>query len=188
MTTPLATTNDTSRLYEVAILLPASLTDKEKQQTLKGIDELFAERSITVQQKAEWKRMGLAYSIKGNTEGQYLFFYVEGNPEVMQELDRVLTIEKGVLRHLVLRLPEGYALTDWTAHFAEWKESLEKAQEEQAKQREEALKKKIVKRAVKKAAAPVAPVSEKVVAGEEIEEEELEEKIGEIISDEDLNL
>lgn len=167
--------------------MPASLGDKEYSQTQKNIDVLFAEKNAKLLHKDEWGRMGLAYKIKGSTEGRYIMYYYEIAPDNIPEIDKGMRLEKGVLRHLFTKIPEDYKLVDWAAHFATWKKEGEKRAEQKEEEREEALKKKIVKRAAKKTVEPVsAPVDRK--KKESLEEEELEEKLGELISDEDLNL
>lgn len=183
-------TTDDTRVYEIAILLSAEASDKEKSDTLKNVEELFAEKQLRVHRKDEWKAMGLAYPIKGQKRGQYVIFYVEGKPNAAHEIDASLKIERGVLRHITIKLPPNYEIVDWAEHFASWKASLEKEKEDLSKQHEEELKKKMVQRAIRqgavkkeeeKLAAPAAPAAIVVEA-------ELEEKIGELISDENLNL
>ncbi len=191
-TTVIHPTSDETRVYEIAILLPGSSTDKDKQETLRNIGSLLSERQLTVRERREWRKMGLAYTIKRETQGQYVFFYVEGAPSALLELDSQLKIERGVLRHLVTKLPPHYELTDWEAHYTAWKEGLAKEEEDKAKEHEEALKKKIVQRAIRQNAAPAPkkdePREKEVVAGEEVSEKEIAEKLGELMSDEDLNL
>ncbi len=177
---------DELRLYEISILLPADLTDKEKKEALKGVDDLFKEKDVKILHTDEWKKIGLAYNIKGNSHGQYTIYYVEGDPKALHELDSSLQFERSILRHLIIKLPVPYEVVDWTAHYTEWKESKVQEKEEQAKEKEEEMKRKIVQRATKKPAAVKAPVEEK--KPEAIEEAELEEKISELVSDEDLNL
>lgn len=190
MPTLLNPTTDDTRVYEIALLLPAETSDKEKSDTLKNVEELFAEKQLRVHHKDEWKTMGLAYPIKGQKVGQYVIFYVEGKPASAHEIDASLKIERGVLRHLTIKLPPNYEVVDWAEHFASWKASLEKEKEDLSKQHEEELKKKMVQRAIRqgamkkeeeKPAAPSAPAAIVVEA-------ELEKKIDELISDEDLKL
>lgn len=177
---------DELRLYEIAVLLPTDLNDKEKKDAIKGVEDIFKEKDMKVLHTDEWKKIGLAYNIKGNSHGQYVIFYVEGDGTALKELDSSIRFEKNVLRHLIIKLPVPYEVVDWTAHYTEWKESKEKEVEERAKEKEEEKKRKIVQRATRK--APVKEVKEETKKTEEVEEAELEEKISELVSDEDLNL
>lgn len=183
-------TSEETRIYEIAVLIAADLTDKEKQETLRTIEGILAERGMQMREKDEWRRMGLAYPIQGKTQGQYIIFYVEGKPAAISDLDRQLKIERGVLRHLIIKLPPNYKVVNWEAHYNAWKEGLVKEEEDIKKEREEVLKKKIIQRATKKTVKEGKGEEEKAEKKEvlEISEKEISEKLGELISDENLNL
>lgn len=195
MTAILTPKGEDTRLYEIAILLPGDASDKDKQETLRSIAELFNEKEITIVKKDEWKRMGLAYTLKGQTHGQYVIYYVEGKPAVMPSMDDQLKIERGVLRHLIVKLPPKYEVVDWGEHYKQWKEGLVKEEEDIAKEHEEHLKKKIVQRAMRQGTAPATrkpsdAADQQLTAApaEELSTKQLSEKLGELISDEDLKL
>jgi small subunit ribosomal protein S6 len=181
----LTPTTDTVRIYECAVLVPASLSDKEYSATLKNIEELFVEKGAKLLHKDDWGRMGLAYRIKGNAEGRYVIYYYEIAPGHIREISRGVQLEKGVLRHMLITMPDRYEVQDWAAHFASWKDEKKSRAAKQVEKKEEELKKKIVQRAARKTVEPpVAPAEKK--EGEVVERKELEKKIGELISDEDL--
>ena len=48
----------------------------------------------------------LAYEINDQKEGFYLQFNFTAEPDFPKELDRVLKITEGVLRHLIIRTDE----------------------------------------------------------------------------------
>lgn len=183
MTTTTATELDT-RTYECAVILPIALTQKELNETIKNVEGAFAEKDAKQIAKCEWGKRGFAYKIKGYKEGLYLVFVYAVKPEYIREIDEVIHLEKNVLRHILISVPTDYKMVDWGAKLREWIDGREKEHEQKEEGRQEALKKKIVKKATKK------PAVEKV----EVETDEkkgnvnLEEKLGEIISDEDLNL
>ncbi len=188
-----ASSEDT-RVYECAVLFPANLSDKEYQDALKEIESLFTEKGATLIHKDEWGRRGLAYKIKGHTEGKYVVWHWEMEPKHIRDTEAALLIEKMVLRHLLIRVDDGYEIQNWSVLFKEWLEQREKEEEEAEKEREEELKKKIVQKVAKKAPAATPVVeqatepSNKAEVAEEVSEEELGEKLDEIISDEDLKL
>jgi small subunit ribosomal protein S6 len=183
----LAPTAEDTRIYECAILVPASLSEKEYKETLKNVEDFFTEKGATLLHKDEWGRRGLAYRIKGHTEGQYIVYHYEMKPLGLKELDHSLRLEKGVLRHLLIRVPDGYEVLDYSKRFDEWKQEKDQEEEALAQKKEEELKKKIVKRATKKAPAPVQKEPTKDAHAEE-GTGKLEDKLEELISDEDLNL
>ena len=111
-----------------------------------------------------------------------MVYLYELRPENAQAMDAALILEKPVLRHLLVKIPKHYEFVTFAERAAAWAKEKENEVQEKEKEREETLKQKMIHRAAK-----VAPVKEerKSIAPEE---GALEEKLGEIISDEDLHL
>jgi len=53
-----------------------------------------------------WGKRRFAYEINHRTEGYYVVLQARAEPQVMQELHRVLSLADEVLRHKVLHIPE----------------------------------------------------------------------------------
>jgi small subunit ribosomal protein S6 len=96
------------RPYEVAIILDASLDDTIIRQTTDGILDFVKSKGGTPGRVDRWGRRTFAYEMKKRTEGYYLFVDVTADPQVLSDLDRMLTLSDDVVRHRVIRLPEGY--------------------------------------------------------------------------------
>ncbi len=95
------------RPYEVAIILDASLDDTIIRQTTDGIIDFVKSKDGIPGRIDRWGRRTFAYEMKKRTEGYYLFVDVTAEPSVLSELDRMLTLSDDVVRHRVIRLPEG---------------------------------------------------------------------------------
>jgi small subunit ribosomal protein S6 len=95
------------RPYEVAVILDASLDDTIIRQTTDGIIEFVKSKGGTPGRVDRWGRRTFAYEMKHRTEGYYLFVDVTAEPQVLSDLDRMLTLSDDVVRHRVIRLPEG---------------------------------------------------------------------------------
>jgi small subunit ribosomal protein S6 len=54
-----------------------------------------------------WGKRRFAYEVNHRTEGYYVVLQARAEPPAMQELHRVLSLADEVLRHKVLRIPEG---------------------------------------------------------------------------------
>jgi small subunit ribosomal protein S6 len=52
----------------------------------------------------KWGRRRLAYQIGQNNEGYYTIMTFQGENQTIDELDRVLKITDGVIRHMIVRL------------------------------------------------------------------------------------
>ena len=50
----------------------------------------------------EWGKRRLAYPINYETEGYYVLFQFESNPEFPSELNRIYNITDGILRTLII--------------------------------------------------------------------------------------
>jgi small subunit ribosomal protein S6 len=95
------------RPYEVAIILDATLDDAIIRQRTDGIVDFVKSKGGTAGRIDRWGRRTFAYEMKKRTEGYYLFVDVTGEPAVLADLDRMLTLSDDVIRHRVIRLPEG---------------------------------------------------------------------------------
>lgn len=176
-------------LYELCVLYPVNLSQKEEQTLLKDIHALFEEAGGKLTQKDLWGRRGLAYPIKKQTEGNFMIAYYEIDPSKVKEIDRQLRILPNLLRHLIVKPPKGYVIVKYSERFLEWQKSQVTAQETTRKEEEQRLQKKVSDRAkvqakraeaqkVKKADAPRAAAS-----GAEIGK-----KLDELISDDTIGL
>ena len=61
------------------------------------------EANSTNLQVEEWGKRKLAYDINYESEGYYVLYTFEANPDFPAELTRVLNITDGVLRSIVVR-------------------------------------------------------------------------------------
>ena len=95
------------RPYEVAVILDASLDDNEIRTTTDGIVDFVKQKGGTPGRIERWGRRPFAYEMKHRTEGYYLFIEVTAEPSVLAELDRMLGLSDDVVRHRVIRLPDG---------------------------------------------------------------------------------
>jgi small subunit ribosomal protein S6 len=91
-------------LYEIGIVLSTTFEEAERNALL---DEL---RAIIVKEGAElvnenvWGKRGLAYEIKHQREGFYVFWKFNGAGPVVKALEFKLRVSELVLRYLTLNL------------------------------------------------------------------------------------
>ncbi|RMG89392.1 MAG: 30S ribosomal protein S6 [Chloroflexi bacterium] len=93
-----------NREYELAVVFRV---DPNEQVINEAIDEVKAWVEENEQSKVtnidRWGRRRLAYQIKKQREGYYVFYTIEGSPSFLPELERNLKISEKVLRYLVVR-------------------------------------------------------------------------------------
>ncbi len=188
--TQLVPSSEDTRIYEIAILYPYPMVQKEEQLLLKEFTRLLEEAGAKEVSRDVWGRRGLAYPIKGSTEATVLIFYVDMDPSKLKELDQQLKILKGVLRHLIVKPPKHYQLVSYAKAFADWQAYKSTAGERAAQEKEEQLKQKVLEKAkrqvkrpetrsaAKKSDTPAAPMKGAA----------LDAQLDKLISDDDLNL
>lgn len=97
------------RPYEVMIILDAGLEDDAIRAAIDRSVELIRSRGGNPGQIDRWGKRRFAYELNHRTEGYYVLLEATAEPAVMAELDRALFLADDVLRHRVIRLPEGIA-------------------------------------------------------------------------------
>jgi small subunit ribosomal protein S6 len=92
--------------YDLMILIDAEAADDgraaiidEVRRQISGSGELRGD--------ADWGRRKLAYEIDHRPEAHYHLFQFEATPELLNQLDRSLSINDAVMRHRIIRLTEG---------------------------------------------------------------------------------
>lgn len=87
------------RIYELTVILNASLDKAVLEKTLSKLEKLLGK----VKEKKDLGKKVLAYPIKKQKEGLYYYFELEMDASKIKDLDHRLKTEEGVLRHLIVR-------------------------------------------------------------------------------------
>lgn len=184
-------------LYELCVLSPVNLSQKEEQTLLSGIEELFAEAEGKLVAKDAWGRRGLAYRIKKQTEGNFVIYYFEVNPQKLKEVDKQLRILPNVLRHLIVKPPKEMlpliakgTPVKYSERYEQWIKDQATAVETERREEEGRLQKKVADRAkiqAKRTEVKKKEVQKKVPTST-LEEADLSKKLEELISDDTLGL
>lgn len=172
------------RIYEIAVLYPFPMNQKEDTELQKAIEEIFAEAKAKLVLKDVWGRRGLAYKIGGYSEGTFIIYYYEIEPLKIKDIDVQLRILKGMLRHMIVKPPKNYQIVPYADHYASWKNQEKLMQEKAVMDKEERLKKQVVEKASRQNKKEEKPeVKAKPMTGAAITEE-----LDKLISDKDLNI
>ena len=178
-------TEDT-RLYECAVLYPYPFSQKEESDLLKQVEELFAEAGAKQVAKDLWGRRGLAYRIGGFDEGNFAIYHWDMDPAKVKEVDQQLKILKGVLRHMIVKPPEGYHIVKFSEEYVKWQERAKVEEEDRAREKEERLKKRMVEKAKRTSAKPEAP--RKAAPAGEAKSKDFTTQIDKLISTDQIDL
>lgn len=175
--------DDESRLYEIAVLYPFPMNQKEEADLQKNIEEIFTEANATLVLKDVWGRRGLAYKIGGFTEGTFIIYYYTMDPLKVKQIDQDLRILKGMLRHMIVKPPKNYQIVPYADNLTKWKNQEKMNKEKVATDKEERLKKQVVEKAARanKKEEPVQKATPMTGAA-------ITEELDKLISDKDLNI
>jgi len=94
------------RPYEVMIIFDPTLDEEAIRSEVDRSTELIRSKGGEPGRAERWGKRRLAYEIRRHREGSYVVLEAQAEPSVMSDLDRVLTLADGVLRHKVIHLPE----------------------------------------------------------------------------------
>jgi small subunit ribosomal protein S6 len=91
-------------LYELGVIINSSLADEERDAFLGELKDLLAKEGASIVKEDVWGKRNLAYSIKHEREGFYVFWQYEGPGTVVKPLEYKLRLSDQVLRYLNLNL------------------------------------------------------------------------------------
>lgn len=89
------------RPYEVAIIIHPDLDEAAFKAMLDRIQEWIKNGGGSVQKVDLWGKKKLAYEIRKQTEGQYVFLETEMDPTFCSELERNLGLQESVMRYMI---------------------------------------------------------------------------------------
>ncbi len=115
--------------YELCALLPGSITPAEIQERTKQVAGLLAEIKAEVKVTHTMGRKKLAYTIEGQTHGEYLVWLFEAEPQAVQLLSEKLRLAAAVTRHAITKL-EGITIPERAQNLQDTKAGKSIAKEE----------------------------------------------------------
>ncbi|TCJ15310.1 30S ribosomal protein S6 [Rubrobacter taiwanensis] len=92
------------------IVIP-ELDEEQVENTLSRARTVIERTGGEVKNVNQWGKRKLAYEIEHRTEGFYAVMEFTAGERTLPELKRILRVSDDVLRHMIVRLPEGYART-----------------------------------------------------------------------------
>lgn len=93
------------RVYELMVIVDASLDDDVIDAQVKRVAELVAQRGAEVRSEDRWGKRRFAYEINHQQEGYYVLFELVGGDQ-LEQLERALRLADEVVRHKLLRIPD----------------------------------------------------------------------------------
>lgn len=94
------------RDYEVMTIHRPDLAESDIDSNLSEIESFLADNGGNVSKRDLWGKRRFAYEIDHLSEGFYSVLSFQAQPQVVENLDRRLTLADEVLRHKIVRLEE----------------------------------------------------------------------------------
>lgn len=94
------------RLYELTYIISSDVDEQEYNAAIAQVQKWIEEAGGKMVNIDQWGRRKLAYDIGEFSEGFYVSFQAEMNPQSTAELERSLRLFDKVIRHLLVRADE----------------------------------------------------------------------------------
>jgi small subunit ribosomal protein S6 len=103
-----------SRKYELVYVVSPDATDEQVTEVHTQVEAIVQRMNGQLEKTDNWGRRKLAYEIGRHKEGTYVLEVINGDGELMKEIDRRLKVTDLVIRHLVVRVDEEQAVVERT--------------------------------------------------------------------------
>ena len=100
------------RKYELVYIASPDATETQIADLHTQVEAIVQRLNGTIQKTENWGRRKLAYEIGSHKEGTYVLEVIDGDGELMKEIDRRLKVTDLVIRHLVVRVDESESVVE----------------------------------------------------------------------------
>ena len=91
-------------LYEHTIIARQDISPNQIKSLKEKYSKLIQENKGNLVQTQEWGLLNLSYLIKKNKKGNYIHFKIEGNGDLIKELEKNERIDKNLLRFVTIKV------------------------------------------------------------------------------------
>jgi len=117
------------RRYETITILRPNLGEDEITAIIDRSNKIIEEFSGSVVRLERWGLKKLAYQIKKENQGYYVFTEYAGTPEAVDEMERLCRIDDKTLKYMTVKLQDVFEATEADTTAADDEESAEAAEE-----------------------------------------------------------
>ena len=91
-------------LYEHVYLARQDITTQQVESITKSIEDIVKKDGGSIDKVEYWGLRQLAYKIKKNRKAHYTLMNINASSDTLKELDRQITLNENVLRHLTVKV------------------------------------------------------------------------------------
>ena len=109
--------------YEHTIIARQDTSPAQLKQIQDKYSKIVEKYDGNIVKLENWGLMNLSYLIKKNKKGNYIHFKIEGNGNLISELEKNEKIDKNLLRYLTVKVKKFDLVTDYFKKAEEKEES-----------------------------------------------------------------
>ena len=91
------------REYELLVLGKGDLSESEQKNVVTSVEKAISDEKGTVSKRDDWGKRALAYEIDKQKDGCYTLFHILAPEEFPKILEKKVSLDENILRHLLLR-------------------------------------------------------------------------------------
>ncbi|MBX6763037.1 MAG: 30S ribosomal protein S6 [Rubrobacteraceae bacterium] len=95
--------------YEVMLIVIPELDEEQVESTVGRFRTIIERTGGEILNVDQWGKRRLAYEIDHRSEAYYAVIHFTVGERTLVELKRILRVSDDVLRHMIVKLPPGYA-------------------------------------------------------------------------------
>jgi len=95
------------RRYELIYILRPGLGEEQINNITEYATQIILDEKGTIIDLNKWGMKKLAYAIKKETQGYYVYCEFAGTPAAVAEIERKFRIDDGVLKYLTIKTADG---------------------------------------------------------------------------------
>ena len=100
-------------LYEHTIITRQDISPSQLKQIEEKYSKIIEKNKGDIVKLENWGLMNLSYIIKKNKKGNYIHFKIEGDGQIISELEKNEKLDKNLLRYMTVRVKNFDLDTDY---------------------------------------------------------------------------
>ena len=91
-------------VYESIFIINPNIPDDETNAVIKKMQDIVAKQGGELVKFEDWGNKKLAYEVRKQKRGHYVFFQIKGAPAVITELERNYKLTDTVIKYMTVKL------------------------------------------------------------------------------------
>ena len=94
------------RFYECIFIVHPAVPEEEIDQIIELVSEMITTQNGEILKVEKWGKRKIAYEVKKERYGFYVFIYFKSLPPVIRQLDHRFNLHEKVIRHMIVKTEE----------------------------------------------------------------------------------